>query len=187
MRFVEKNNDLNIGFDEKEIDTLENTCQIIFPKYYRDFLSKAGKKSNVLLTDFIGIEDLINLQHTFLERIENSDLEPMHGSMWCFAVKDLRYYYFFRISDKKDPLVFCFSDVGYLVDNGWNHKLGSYERKTNFVNFIKWKTDSKWGQVFWEKIRGYLLLILISPILLFFLPYRKIGQNITRVFSKKKI
>lgn len=175
IRFVSKNTvDQNIGFDEKELDLLKSRVKITFPKTYLEFLKNAGKKSNVLETEFNSIESLLNLQKEFKLEIDKSQFIDDSINLWCFFKSNSNEYYFLNLDKEQNPIVYCFLKIDVPIDNGWNSKYGPIDKKTDFIEFINWKTDKKFGLTFGEKLKKYTLLVLSLPLLIPFLIYLKI-------------
>ena len=155
----------NIGFSKNEIDLLIKSVDLNLPKTYIIFLQNAGKNSNALNQKFENIEELIELQKTFKEKIENSDVEDFNFSCWCFSYFEDKYFYF-ELDNSKNPMVKNFENKTFPADNGWNYKKGFLSKIDNFVEFINSKTTQKYGYTLWENIKDYSMLLITWPFIL---------------------
>jgi len=175
IRYISKNaNDQNIGFDEKEIASLKSLAKVNLPEPYLEFLKSAGKKSNALETEFKSIESLLNLQEEFKLEINKSEFIDKCENLWCLFKSNPNEYYFFNLEKEQNTIVYSFRKIDVPIDNGWNTKFGPIDKKTDFKEFIKQKTDKKFGMSIGKKIKKYTLLIVSLPFLIPFLIYLKI-------------
>lgn len=177
IRYVNDNVSQNVGFSETEIELLKKQLDFKLPEIYSNFLKVAGKKSNTFKIELNDITDLIKYQSLLKLKIANSDIESFCDQFWCFLIIDNNYFYF-EINNGKNPIVYQFSDISYPIDNGWNSKVGIISKKFNFIDFINFKTDEKYGITFWKKVKSYLLLIVFSPVILPTLLFLEIGKKI---------
>ncbi len=169
LRFKTDPQHPNIGFTTEEIDLLIQETQLDFPSAYLEFLKRAGKQSNSLNHHFKSVHDLVQFNQQFREIIAQSDVENFNPYSWCFACDEAqKNYYFFELNHPSNPTVFCFYNSSILIDNGWNVQQGEITKKYPFIDFINSKTEQRYGFSFWQKTKGYILLIIGSPFLVLF-------------------
>ncbi len=181
IRFVTKKNNPNLGFVESDINFLMDSLNISLPKVVIEFLKKAGKKSNVLNTNYTDIIELVNLNINFKSKLIEETEEDFSlidfNHIFCF------YSYFNKIdnyevfmfvkTDDKNLNVYGYSN-DFIVDRGgWfekSEKIGlfKYKEKTSFVDYLNEKTFQVFGDRTIIKIRDYVLLVLFFPIVLIF-------------------
>ena len=177
IRYINDTKNENIGFSNTEIEKLQKLVEFKFPTYYIDFLKTAGKKSNVLNSEFNCIQDLIDLQEAFKLKINKSDITDFTNTAWCFTYSENNYFYF-ELNNGKNPMVFLFSNTYYPADNGWNNKLGLTSKKNKFIEFINSKTNEKYSFTAFEKIKSYITLIIFSPFLLILYLFLELGKRL---------
>lgn len=173
LRFINKPENPNIGFTEHEIRVLGSTNFINPLSVFRDFLVKAGKKSNVLDTYFDTVEDYLEFQNKFRSLLRSQpDISVDSTSLFCFYVsKDFYHnhlYWFIDASQEDDSKLFYFSQgsvpCGENFRDDREQPIGMVTVSNSFVNYINSKTDEKFGLPPIEKIKSYLLAIVTFPI-----------------------
>ncbi|MFC6267982.1 hypothetical protein [Frigoriflavimonas asaccharolytica] len=179
IRFKKDVKNLNLGFSELEVQKLVGLTNVKFPELYLNFLKIAGKKSNVFDHYFDNIEGLIELQIKIKTKIENSDVNNFNFKIWCFSYsQEEEEYYYFEKDDVKNPIVLCYTNKTYPIDNGWNYRLGYINKKSKFSNFINSKTNDKYDFTLLGNIERYFLLVIFSPFLLFIYIFVEFGKRI---------
>lgn len=177
IRYIKNDLDPNIGFKDHDIEFLITQTSFSFPKIYLDFLKAAGERSNVLEYDSQNAKTLIALQSEFQSMINTSEfLDETTDEYWCFS-KSENSYYFFKLNQRTQTIVYEFNNLDVPINNGWGSKFGPINRKFIFKDFINSRTDKKWGTSTFENIKRYSIFIISLPIFIPFYLYLKIKSK----------
>ena len=173
MRFVFKIDNQNIGFTESELLILNKKKHIHPQNVFEEFLKKAGKKSNVFDTNFKDVNEYIDFQIDFESRIKNDSEISLNLSNICCFYKESDYYgntlyYFIKTEKAENQKVFYYSNetipIGVSFKDDRVAKIGLVDTKKNFVEFINYKTEFKFGKTIGKKILTIIWTILTFPI-----------------------
>lgn len=177
IRYIKNDLDPNIGFKDSDIEFLITQTSFSFPKIYLDFLKAAGERSNVLDYESQNAKALIALQSEFQNTINTSDfLDETTNEYWCFT-KSKNIYYFFKLDQQTQTIVYEFHNLDVPINNGWSSKFGPIDHKFTFKDFINIKTDKKWGVSTFENIKKYFIFIISLPIFIPFYLYLKLKSK----------
>jgi hypothetical protein len=162
-----------IGLDQSDIDILSKVAHHKLPRKYIQFLELAGNRANMFdVACFPNnatrtVDDLLTLQATFHGRVDRSDIGDIGTDAWCF-MQDREGYHFFYLNSGDNPIVHTFWDISYPVDNGWNEKHGSIQKREKLTVFINHHSEKKYGPSLFSTIGRYCMLIVFFPLLLLF-------------------
>jgi hypothetical protein len=128
-----------IGYDEQEINNLENDICFSLPKAYRDLLAFCGKECPQQLSEFMLMSDLIPTYLLDIYQMAdfsnypfevkpdseiNSLIFPVLYKNLCFFSFNVSCFLFFFLDENQDPDVFMYSDGQEVVDT--DMKLSEY-------------------------------------------------------------
>ncbi|MDR6371546.1 hypothetical protein J2795_002667 [Chryseobacterium bernardetii] len=174
FRFVDQPEDPNIGLTNEEVAFLQKELNLQFPENYIYYIQYAGKRSNVFPVEY----DIVKLKQYQIQLKEalqrrnilddedlfcfqyNIDYQPLVG-------QDFETFYFFNLSDPKSPDLYIFGD--FITNYDWQGYNKELTNKENFVDFINYKTEEKFGAKQFIIVRNILLGVLFSPIVIILL------------------
>lgn len=186
LKFINKSKDKNIGFSKNEMNVLVQELNIQ-NDVFLNYLENAGKKSNILNTNFVDVNEYIRLQKEFRNLIDNDSEINLKSSSVCyfnFIIDHFRneYFYFIKTNDKlTNPNIFYYSKgeipIGVNFRDERTEKIGIVDLKTNFIEHINYKTELKFGKKLGEKIISLVWAIFTFPIWLPILIYLEIRKR----------
>jgi len=186
MRFVNRATDPNKGFTAHEICILEKRIYVNPENVFLEFLRTAGKKSNVLDTDFKSMQEYLDFQNDFEKSIESDSETYSNETMRCCFFIEYDYFknkrfYFIKTGESGDPKVFYYSNgsipVGTNLRDDRTEKIGFGKSGKNFTEFINYKTEQKYGNTTGKKLLQYAFMVLTFPVWLPFLIYAEIKKR----------
>lgn len=171
--------DPNIGLSSEEIQRLEEVAGEEFHHHYRNFLKKAGKRSNAFSNhdEEMTVEKLIDLQTELHEKIqETMALQPTNPfedkNIWCFRkVKD--FYWFLIVTKEEVPVAYCFTQKIRRLRKGEHPH---YIVNKSFVEYVNKTTSDRWK---FMSIGRKIFLICIGIVVI---PFWLVLQLIKLVF-----
>ena len=116
LKFINKSKDKNIGFSKNEINVLVQELNIQ-NDIFLNYLENAGKKSNILNTNFVDVNEYVRLQKEFRNLIDNDSEINLKSSSVCyfnFTIDHFhnKYFYFIKTNDKlTNPNIFYYSKL----------------------------------------------------------------------------
>jgi hypothetical protein len=186
LKFINKTKDKNIGFSKNEINVLVQELNIQ-NDVFLNYLENAGKKSNILNTNFVDVNEYIRLQKEFRNLIDNDSEINFKSSSVCYFNFNIdhfrnKYFYFIKTNDKlTNPNIFYYSKgeipIGVNFRDERTEKIGIVDLKTNFIEHINYKTELKFGKKLGEKIISLVWAIFTFPIWLPIMIYLEIRKR----------
>jgi hypothetical protein len=186
LKFINTTTNKNTGFSKSEINIIVKELNIqndIFINY----LEQAGKTSNIFNVNFLDSNQYINLQNEFRKLIENESEIDLKSDSLCYFNYTLddynnKYYYFIKTNEKlNNPKIFCYSNgeipAGENFRDDKTKKIGLDNIKSDFIDYVNSKTESKFGSNFLTKLKEYIFLILFFPFWLLLLLYLEIKKR----------
>lgn len=186
IRYIEKDDNPNIGLDDIEITILQEKLGIILNQVVTEFLQKAGKKSNVLNANFQNVEELIEINETLrIKLLANNNLTQTQLRSILFVDKYYdalgnEIFLYSNLNELNSP-IYSFSDgevpIGVNFRDERTEKIGIHKTNYSFTEFINNKTNDKFGITLSAKIIGLIPLIIFLP---FWLPFWIYGLYASR-------
>lgn len=175
FRFVNDPKNQNVALKVEEIDFLQNNSNLRFPQVYISFLQSAGANSNVFQVETNA--DILRENQNEL-RSELDKLGLLKNEEILCIRKDVEFieyfnsnfitYYFFNLSENKwNTTLYIFEEV--CINEGWlaSKKQIRETKENNFVAFINWETERKYGLKLKQPLKNIPLYIIRYHYLLF--------------------
>ncbi|NMH26801.1 hypothetical protein [Flavobacterium silvaticum] len=162
----------NIGFSADELSIITSYFKTDLPEIVLHFLKTAGKKSNILDTDFT-VDSFIRLQKDFRTLIGNDPKIVLDAAdLCCFLKKKDPFhntlYYFIEIGKAQIPQVFYYSEgevpIGVSIRDDRTEKLGLIAINEDFIGFINKRTELRTERKRSSRISQYFYAVLLAPI-----------------------